>query len=81
MRIYCYPVGQAFKPVAQLLLKLEGSVEDWHLAPVWGHSRFHKLFPFYPADIATLQVLQINIVLQIFYSHLSGGIDKTVSPT
>jgi hypothetical protein len=40
----------------------------------------HKLFPFYPADIATLQTLRINTVSQIFETHLSGGIDKNVSP-
>jgi hypothetical protein len=27
---------QAFKSVAQLLLKLEGSAGDWHLVPIWG---------------------------------------------
>ncbi len=58
----------------------EGSEEDWHHAPIWGHSCTHKLFPFYPADIATLQILQITTVSQIFESRLSGGIDKTISP-
>ncbi len=36
--------------------------------------------PFYPADIATLQTLQITTISQIFETHLSGGIDKTISP-
>ncbi len=70
----------AFKSIANFLKKLEDSHEDWHHAPVWGHSRIHKLFPFYPADIATLQTLQINTVSQIFETHLSGGIDKDISP-
>jgi hypothetical protein len=50
------------------------------LAPIWGHSRIHKLFPFYPADIATLQTLQVTTISQIFETHLSGGIDKDISP-
>ncbi len=66
--------------MAKFLTKLEDSQEDWHHAPIWGHSRTHKLFPFYPADIATLQTLRINTVSQIFETHLSGGIDKNVSP-
>ncbi len=73
-------LGEAFKSVANFLKKLEDSQEDWHHAPVWGHSRNHKLFPFYPADIATLQTLGINTVSQIFETHLSGGIDKDISP-
>jgi hypothetical protein len=48
--------------------------------PPSGGSRTHKLFPLYPADIATLQTLRINTVSQIFETHLSGGIDKNVSP-
>ncbi len=62
------------------LLKKSRSQEDWHHAPIWGHSWTHKLFPFYPADIATLQTLRVNTVSQIFETHLSGGIDKNVSP-
>jgi hypothetical protein len=69
-------LGQAFKSAAQLLLKLEDSVKDWHLAPIWGHSCVHKLFLFYPTDVAILQVTQINTVSQIFDLHLSGGINK-----
>ncbi len=53
---------------------------DWHLASMWGLSHVHKLFPLYPADISMLQAHQINTVSQIFDAHLSGGIDKTVSP-
>jgi hypothetical protein len=48
-----------FRSMANFLQKVENSPEDWHHAPKWGHSRTHKLFPFYPADIATLQTLQI----------------------
>jgi hypothetical protein len=73
-------LGEAFKYMANCLKKLEDSHEDWHHAPIWGHSRTHKLFPFYPADIATLHTLQINTVSQIFETHLSGGIDKSISP-
>jgi hypothetical protein len=73
-------LGEAFKSMANFLKKLEDSHEDWHHAPVWGHSKIHKLFPFYPADIATLQTLRINIVSQIFETHLSGGLDKDISP-
>ncbi len=73
-------LGEAFKSMANFLKKLEDSHEDWHHAPIWGHSRNHKLFPFYPADIATLHTLQINTVSQIFETHLSGGIDKSISP-
>jgi hypothetical protein len=73
-------LGEAFQSMTKFLTKLEESQEDWHHAPIWGHSRTHKLFPFYPADIATLQTLRINTVSQIFETHLSGGIDKNVSP-
>jgi hypothetical protein len=73
-------LGEAFRSMANFLKKLEDSQEDWHHAPIWGHSRTHKLFPFYPADVATLQTLQINTVSQIFETHLSGGIDKNISP-
>jgi hypothetical protein len=73
-------LGEAFQSMANFLMKLEESQEDWHHSPIWGHSRTHKLFPFYPADIATLQTLRINTVSQIFETHLSGGIDKNVSP-
>jgi hypothetical protein len=63
-----------------------GITQAWRqckgLAPCshMGHSCVHKLFPLYPTDIATLQVLQIYTVLQIFDSHLGGDIDKTISP-
>jgi hypothetical protein len=72
-------LSEAFKSMANFLKKIEDSHEDWHHAPIWGHTRTHKLFPFYPADIATLQTLQINTVSQIFETHLSGGIDKNLS--
>jgi hypothetical protein len=64
-------IGLAFKLMAKYLLKLEESPEDWHLAPVCGHSRIHKLFPFYPADIATLVTQGIITVLQLFETHPS----------
>ncbi len=72
-------LGEAFNSVALILEKKENSEDDWHLTPIWGHSRTHKLFPFYPADIATLdiatlQVYRINTVSQIFETHLSGGL-------
>jgi hypothetical protein len=37
-------LGQKFKSVAQLLLKLEDGAKDWHLAPIRGHPHFHSLF-------------------------------------
>jgi hypothetical protein len=46
--------ADAFTSVAGFLEKNEQDDEDWHLAPIWGHSLTHKLFPFYPADIASL---------------------------
>jgi hypothetical protein len=39
-----------------------------------------KLFPFYPAGIATLKVHRVNTVSQLFDTQMSGGIDKVVSP-
>jgi hypothetical protein len=66
--------------VDQFLEKNEDSEADWHLVPIWGPSRTHELFPFYAADIATLQVHQIVTVSSIFETHHSGGIDKIVSP-
>jgi hypothetical protein len=38
-------LGQAFKLVAKLLQKLEDCGEDWHLAPIWRHSKVNKLSP------------------------------------
>jgi hypothetical protein len=73
-------VGLAFKSIATYLTKLESSPEDWHLAPIRGHTRNHKLFPFYPADYATLETHRVVTVSQIFETHLSGQIDKTTSP-
>jgi hypothetical protein len=73
-------LSESFQSMAKFLTKLEDSSEDWHHAPIWGHSRTHKLFSLYPADIATLQTLRINTVSQIFETHLSGGIDKNISP-
>ncbi len=73
-------LGEVFKSMANFLKKAEDSHEGWHHAPIWGQTHTHKLFPFYPADIATLQTLQITTVSQIFETHLSGGIDKTISP-
>jgi hypothetical protein len=73
-------VGMAFQSIAGYMTKLEDSPEDWHLSPIRGHSRVHKLFPFYPADLATLETLRITTVSQIFDTHLSGRIDKATSP-
>jgi hypothetical protein len=60
-------IGMAFKSIANYLTKLEDSPEDWHLAPIRGHTRVHKLFPFYPANLATLETHRIFTVSQIFY--------------
>ncbi len=72
-------LGLAFKSMAKYLVKLEESPEKWHLAPVRGHSRIHKLFPFYPAGIATLETQGIITVSQLFETHLSGRIENSVS--
>jgi hypothetical protein len=58
---------------------LEDSPEDWHLAPVRGHTCINKPFPFYPADTETLETQGIITVSQLFETHLSGRIDKYVS--
>jgi hypothetical protein len=58
-------VGMAFQTIAGYLTKHEDSPEDWHLFSITGHSRVHKLFPFYPADYVTLETLRITTVSQI----------------
>ncbi len=73
-------VGMAFKSIADYLAKLENSLEDWHLSPIRGHTKVHKLFPFYLADLATLETQRIVTISQIFKTHLSGRIDKATSP-
>jgi hypothetical protein len=73
-------VGMAFQSMADYLTKLEDSPEDWHLAPIRGHTKFSKLLPLYPAEVATLEVQRIKTVSQIFDTHLSGRIDKSISP-
>jgi hypothetical protein len=42
--------------------------------------KISKLFPLYPADIAMLEVQRIMTISQIFETHLSGRIDKSISP-
>jgi hypothetical protein len=69
-------LGEVFRSMANFLKKLEDSQEDWHHAPIWGHSRTHELFPFYPAT-ATFQTLQINTVSQIFETHLAVALTRT----
>ncbi len=73
-------VGMAFKSMTEYLTKLEDSPEDWHLSPIRGHTKISKLFQLYPADIAMLEVQRIKTVLQIFETHLSGRINKSISP-
>jgi hypothetical protein len=73
-------VSLAFQSMADYLTKLEESPEDWHLAPIRGHTKFSKLLPLYPAEAATLEVHRITTVSQIFDTHLSGRIDKVISP-
>ncbi len=72
-------VGMAFQLMADYLTRLEDSPEDWHLAPIRGHTKLSKLFPLYPAEVATLEVQRITTVSQIFETHLSGRIDKYIS--
>ncbi len=66
--------------MVQYLTKLEDSHEDWHLAPIQEHTQVHKLFPFYPADLANLEMHRITTVFQIFKTHQSRGINKLISP-
>jgi hypothetical protein len=66
--------------MADYLTKLEESPEDWHLAPIRGHTKFSKLLPLYPAEAATLEVQRMTTVSQLFDTHLSGRIDKVISP-
>jgi hypothetical protein len=73
-------VSLAFQSMADYLAKLEDSPEDWHLAPIRGHTKFSKLFPLYPAEVATLEVQRLVTVSQLFDTHLSGRIDKAISP-
>jgi hypothetical protein len=73
-------VGMAFQSMADYLTKLEESPEDWHLAPIRGLTKFSKLLPLYPVEATTLEVQRITTVSQIFDTHLSGRIDKAVSP-
>jgi hypothetical protein len=73
-------VGMAFKSIADYLSKFEDRSIDWHLSPVRRPTRVHKLFPFCPADLATLETHRIVTVSQIFETHLSWRIDKTTSP-
>jgi hypothetical protein len=72
-------IKEAFKLMAKYLIKFEDSPEDWHLAPVWRQTRIHKLFPFYPADIVTLETQGIITVSQLFETHLSRRINKSIS--
>jgi hypothetical protein len=72
-------LGMAFQSMADYLSKLEESAEDWHLAPIRGHSKFSKLLPLYPAEAATLEVRRKITVSQLFDIHLSGRIDKVIS--
>jgi hypothetical protein len=65
-------VGMAFQSMADYLTKLEESPEDWHLAPIRGHTKFSKLLPLYPAEAATLEVQRMVTVSQLFDTHLSG---------
>ncbi len=73
-------VGMEFQSMADYLTKLEESPEDWHLAPIRGHTKFSKLLPLYPAEAATLEVQRMTTVSQLFDTHLSGRIDKSISP-
>jgi hypothetical protein len=73
-------LGMAFRSMADYLTKLEDSPEDWHLSPIRGHTKFSKLLPLYPAEAATLEVQRMTTVSQLFDTHLSGRIDKVISP-
>jgi hypothetical protein len=73
-------LGMTFRLMADYLTKLENSPEDWHLAPIRGHTKFSKLLPLYPAEAATLEVQRLTTVSQLFDTHLSGRIDKDTSP-
>jgi hypothetical protein len=66
----------AFHSTAEYLVKLEYTQEDWHLAPIRGHTKIHKLIPFYPAGPAAPAVHGVVTVSQLFETPLDGGIDK-----
>ncbi len=71
----------AFKLMAVYQTKLEEIPKDRHLVPIRGHTRVHKLFPFYPADLATMETHRTRTVSQIFEPHLTRGIEKSISPS
>jgi hypothetical protein len=60
----------AFRTMPQYLIKLEDSPEGWHLVPIRGHWQVHKIFPFYPAALATLETHCGITVSQIFFNTL-----------
>ncbi len=64
----------------QYVIKLKDGPEDWHLAPIRGHSQVHKIFPFYPVDLAALEAHGVITVSQILETHLSRGMEKSVTP-
>jgi hypothetical protein len=39
-------IGLAYKSVAKYFIKFEENPEDWHLAPVRGHTHIPKLLTF-----------------------------------
>ncbi len=71
--------GLLFRSMANYLARLENSPKDWHLAPIRGHTQVHKLFPLYPADLAILDTHGIITVFQLFETHLSKGLNKSIS--
>jgi hypothetical protein len=56
--------------MSQYLIKLEDSPE----VNVWTHRSTQLI----PADLETLKAHGITTVFQIFQTHLSGGIDKSI---
>ncbi len=72
-------LGFAFQSVAEYLVQLENSSEDWRVAPILAHMQVRRLFPFCLAAMATLEAHGVITMSQFFTTHLSGGINKPVS--
>jgi hypothetical protein len=71
-------IGTAFQDIAHLLTMMEETSNSWHLILIRGRSKTSKLFPFTGADFSTLEAWLMNTIFQIFKTHLTGGLDKTL---
>jgi hypothetical protein len=64
----------------EYLVKPEKAL-DWHFTPIQSHTQFHRLFPFYPADLQLLRHMALSLCPNslALICQLSGGINKLVS--